>query len=373
MSRIIDSSWRGFTSPRRDITLIVFSLLVTALLVAWWVFFFPSKGPYSVEVDKFVLLVSLFVIILVFTLFMSSMAALLIQLFGIAVLLWLDVAPLPVEFFIITVIIVIAYFLHRMKLRILALLNERDGKEKELQKALSELQKVDALKDEVIFIASHDLRTPLSIVKSNLSSILDGYAGKVNKQARSYIEAAYRASDRLGHLLEDLLEASVADHQEMVDPAPVQMEEVIAIVVRNHKKEFSTLQVSIPKPPYRTKPVFVDKLMLQRALENLILNAMKYTKRGSVTVTVEQGPGVVRCSIADTGIGIAADAQERLFTKFYRAPNAVNVQTRGSGLGLYITKQIIQRLRGRISMQSEEGKGSTFTIELPEAQDGKVK
>lgn len=315
---------------------------------------------------EWVLLICMLAIGLICTLMASSDFALIIQLYVIGVLFFIDINNLRTELLLVAIILISALSLHSMKRKIIGLLEDRRRHERELQKAYADLKKVDEVKDEMIFVASHDLRTPLSIIKLNLATIREGYAGRVNKEASSYIDAAYRAAERLGDTLEDLLEASAVEHKESLEVQPVQLETVIESIVGAHKDALKHLKVKLPAKPYKGK-VLADPLILHRVIENLIVNASKYTLKGSIIIAVQEQGSMVRCTIADTGIGIPPEAQARLFTKFYRAPNALNIHTRGSGLGLYITKQAIQRLRGNISVKSDGKSGSTFIFELPKA------
>jgi signal transduction histidine kinase len=260
---------------------------------------------------------------------------------------------------------IVSFFLLRVRQENELLLHEQRQKERELQLAMRELEKLGERKDEMLFTASHDLRTPVGIIRSSLATIRDGYAGKVNKEASQYIDAAFRAAERLRAMLEDILEASVVENKDEVVLRPVQLEEVVGSVVESHAKACKHVRLVYPKPPYTTPKVWADGRMLQRAIDNLLLNAIKFTPKGSITIATEQHGARVRCTVADTGIGISEADQEQLFSKFYRASNTQNSDMRGSGLGLYITKQIIQRLRGTIRFSSELNKGTVFTIELP--------
>jgi two-component system phosphate regulon sensor histidine kinase PhoR len=114
--------------------------------------------------------------------------------------------------------------------------------------------------------------------------------------------------------------------------------------------------------------VMVDPQLARQAVLNLVSNAIKYTPAGGqVTVRLASGPGGVELVVSDTGIGIPASAQRRLFEKFYRADNALAVDTEGTGLGLYLVRLIVERSGGRISCDSREGAGSTFRFTLPHA------
>jgi signal transduction histidine kinase len=356
------------TSWRQDIARVLIVIGLLFFIAGVWEFFYtPTPGRISEpELLLFLLMVMLAT---GFTLFMSSRAALFVQASLIIAVVWVGRFSLLVEGFIVLFIIISAVLVHKLKVQSYTLFMHTQHKERELAEAMQNLKKVDELKDEVIFVASHDLRTPLSIIKSNLASIQEGYAGNVNKEARTYISAAYRASERLGDLLEDLLEASVVEHKDQINLEAVQIEEIIEAVAAAHKKETTHLVVKMPKKPYKTAKVHADRIMLQRAIENVFLNAAKYTKKGSIVVSVQVQGKHVCCTIQDTGIGIDHDSLDRLFTKFYRAPNAVNAQSRGTGLGLYITKQIIQKLRGTLTVESKLDQGSIFTICLPKVNE----
>ena len=351
----------SYTTPKQDFALGSICIILLSAYVLIWAIIFGSLA--EVAVQYFILLMLILITALLFTLFMSTKASLVVQMFVLALVLFLDFGPWYAKLVVAMVIAAAAVGLDVVKRKIDELLRQRDSKQAELETAMEELRKVDQMKDEVIFIASHDLRTPLSIIKSNLSTIREGYAGKVNKEARSYIDAAYRASERLGTLLEELLEASVHEHTHDVNLEPVQFEEVIDDIVTSH--DAGSLTIKRPKKPYKTPKVLADRVLLQRALENLYTNCVKYTTKGSIIFHVEDTEKYVRCSVTDTGIGITPEALDRMFTKFYRAPNAVNANTRGTGLGLYITKQLIQKLKGNISVKSKVNVGSTFIVELP--------
>jgi signal transduction histidine kinase len=352
------------TTWKQDVLRALWCIVIITFIVGIWRSFYAS-APGVISEPEVLLRLLMITIAIGFTLFMSSRAAIFVQVALIIAIFSIGHLSLVVSGFIAFFLIVCAMFIHKLKMQSYKLFLRTQEKERQLELAMQNLKKVDELKDEVIFVASHDLRTPLSIIKSNLASIQEGYAGKVNKEASAYIAAAYRASERLGDLLEDLLEASVVEHKEQMNIEPIQFEEIIESVAETHKKDASHLAIKIPKKPYKTPKVAADKIMLQRALENLFLNAAKYTKKGTITITVTAEGKHVCCVIQDTGIGIDAGALDRLFTKFYRAPNAVNTHTRGTGLGLYITKQIIQKLRGTVTVESKLNEGSIFTICLP--------
>jgi signal transduction histidine kinase len=307
------------------------------------------------------LLLSAFIV----SLYVNRWLALGVNIFAALSVVIVNSSTPKLALFFGTAATIVTIFVHMVKTEHERLLQEQQIKEQEVQKTLRKLEKVSLLKEEVLFVASHDLRTPVSIIRSNLATIKEGYSGKVNKQTLSYIDAAYRATERLQDLLEDLLEVSTLEHSEDIRLEPVQLEEVIESVVSAHRHAAKHVKIHVPTRPYKSPKVRADERLLQRAFDNLIVNAIKYTPKGEITISVTPAGGKVHCIVQDTGIGISDNERERLFTKFYRGSNAVNQDTRGSGLGLYITKQIVQRLRGEISVESRINKGTTFHILLP--------
>jgi signal transduction histidine kinase len=355
-----------FTTAREDAFLVITAVITILALGALWRYKYSTPSPSLLLVDEeFVIFMLLVVIAFGFSFFTSSRAAAVIQAAFVGAVVWANSFGVVIDLFIVIWTAALALLLYRIKAQTYRLYEESMEKSAQLERTMQDLRQVDARKDEMMFIASHDLRTPVSIIRSNLATIKEGYAGKVNKEAQIYIDAAYRASERLRHLLEDLLESSILESKERVTLKPAQVEEILHNAMAPHAKAAGHIKLIYPHKPYTTPQVLVDERMLQRAFENIITNALKFTKEGYIKATTEHRDGVVIVHIEDTGIGIASEEHEQLFTKFYRGSNAASVDARGSGLGLYITKQIVQRLRGRIYFSSQVNKGTTFHIELP--------
>jgi signal transduction histidine kinase len=249
-----------------------------------------------------------------------------------------------------------------------AILNARTyEREHEL---VQELRALDIYKSQLIATVSHELKNPLTSIVGHLEMLEQ--APDLDPLALSSVAAMERAAGRLSRVINDLLLLSrVDDPATPVVAVPVDLRTVLedvldvnAVSARN--KELS-IRVDAP-----TSPVCAlgDHDELDRVCANLISNAIKYTPAGrSVTVTLDQIGDRVIFSCADEGIGISAEDQELLFSEFFRSANPEAYSQPGTGLGLAIVQRIVQRHDGRITVDSELGKGSTFTVELPAAPD----
>lgn len=235
-----------------------------------------------------------------------------------------------------------------------------------LSRASEQLRALDVAKSEFISVAAHQLRTPLSAMKW-IMNMLEKDEFKDSAERQGFIEKGAVSVDRMIQLVNDLLEV---DHIESgkkqfvfktVDLAPVLNLIASDLDILARKRNVTIVTDLMPG-----SWVMGDIEMLHEVFQNLVENAVKYTLSGG-TVTLSsalQGSSVV-LTVADTGIGIPADQQRRLFTKFFRAQNAMKVDTTGSGLGLFIAKQIVDRHGGEITLKSAEGEGSTFTVSFP--------
>lgn len=230
----------------------------------------------------------------------------------------------------------------------------------------------DQLKSEFVSIASHELLTPTSAIEGYLSMILDEGMGKVDPQAKKYLDNVYASSKRLAGLVKDLLNVSrIEGGRIVVQSKNFDLKEMIKQVVAEMqpKANEKKLQFAAEGLDREVPQVWADPERVHQVLINLIGNAIKYTDKGSVRVRLDFSLSVVRVSVIDTGVGIPKDEIPHLFEKFYRASNADNSGAQGTGLGLYITKQIVELMGGMIQVDSEKGKGSVFSFSLPRAKE----
>ncbi len=239
----------------------------------------------------------------------------------------------------------------------------------DLRNANEKLQELDKLKDEFVSLASHELRTPMTAIKGSISTIIEGYAGDISQEAREFLMSAYNENDRLIRLVNNLLNISRIEAGRFIfNLQKVNMDTIITEVVKN-------LQMAAKEKNFYLKferlteltAVNADEDKVKEVLINLIGNAIKFTHEGGITVRAKREGDFIITSVSDTGHGISKEDQEILFQKFSRVQKEYSKQAGGTGLGLYISKQIIEGHKGKIWLDSDVGKGSTFYFSLPVA------
>lgn len=239
---------------------------------------------------------------------------------------------------------------------------------KELMLSNKKLTKLDETKDEFISMASHQLRTPLTSVKGYISMVLDGDAGDISKQQRELLEQAFESSQRMVYLIGDFLNISrLRTGKFVLEPSKVDLARVVQEEVAQLRDSATTRGITIRyDKPTHVPPLTADENKLRQVMMNFLDNAMYYTLAGG-TVNVElykTHTGIV-FKVVDSGIGVPKAEQAKLFTKFFRAPNARKQRPDGTGIGLYMAKKVVVAHGGSILFESKEGKGSTFGFKLP--------
>jgi signal transduction histidine kinase len=228
---------------------------------------------------------------------------------------------------------------------------------------------VERLKTEFVSLSAHQLRTPLSAIKWTLKMILDGDMGKINEEQRDLLTKTYESNERMISLINDLLNVTrIEEGRYVYKKEAVDLKEIVGNIVKNYKEEAKRRGINFnfndPKEKLPKAKVDVEKIKL--AITNLIDNAIRYTPEGGkVIASLEKKNKSLEFSVKDSGIGVPEDQQQRLFTKFFRASSAVRIETEGSGLGLFICKNIIEAHNGEVWFESEEGKGSKFYFSIP--------
>lgn len=230
----------------------------------------------------------------------------------------------------------------------------------------------DKMKSELISIVSHQLRTPLSAVKWSVKMILDGDAGKITREQKTILAKGYRSNERMIHLVNDLLNvSSIEKGRFQYKFMPTSLEDLIERLINefSYSLEEKNMTLKFKKPQKPLPKVKVDSSKIYIVLQNILSNAVNYTPSGGeIEIKMRPQKSFMEVSIKDNGMGIPRDQQHRLFTRFFRADNAVRMQTEGSGLGLFIAKNIIENHQGKIWAKSEENKGSTFYFTVPLAK-----
>jgi PAS domain S-box-containing protein len=224
-------------------------------------------------------------------------------------------------------------------------------------------------KSEFVSIAAHQLRTPLSAIKWTIRLLLDEDVGSLNKEQIDLLNKGYSTNERMIKLVSDLLNvARIEEGRFGYEFKEISLKDLLQGLIDNLSLEASSKNVNIKfeKPKESMPPVYVDPEKLSLAINNLLGNAIKYNSSGgNVAVTVVHKGHFVEISIADTGVGIPQAEQKRAFSKFFRASNVMRLETEGTGLGLFIVRNIIKRHGGDISFKSKENQGTVFTFTLP--------
>jgi len=237
---------------------------------------------------------------------------------------------------------------------------------------ITEQKQLEKMRTEIVSITSHQLRTPLSVVKGNLEMILDGDFGTVPTQQKEILREAFLGNERMIRLVNDLMDARKIEEGkfelklETVQPKEFALEAVENLLPFAHGYNVS---LSFVKSSAKLPKIKIDSQKIRQVLQNLIENAVKYScnrKNGKIVVKIKKDKQFLNFIVKDNGIGIPKEEQGKLYDRFFRGSNATKLDPGGgTGLGLYIAKAIIEQNGGKIWFESEEGKGTTFYIAFP--------
>jgi len=237
---------------------------------------------------------------------------------------------------------------------------------REVEVANKRLAKLLRAKSEFLDIASHQLRTPVSIIRGMLSMLAEGSVKKTERE--SFIQDAYTTSDRLNAIINDLLNAAELDTRELkLNLSLTDLNELINDSLEMFEKmaEKKNLALKFSTNP-NVKVINIDRERFRSAIDNLVDNAIKYTRQGGIEVGLEQNSSETTLRVKDTGIGFKAEDQKKVFQKFMRTEEAKGMEPSGSGLGLFIVKRIIDAHQGKIEVESPGlNQGSAFIVRLP--------
>lgn len=228
---------------------------------------------------------------------------------------------------------------------------------------------------EFISTASHEMRTPVAAIEGYLGLALNPSTATIDEKARSFLGKAQDSAHHLGRLFQDLLDISkVEDGRMQNNPTILDVTTLVRGILEEFRTQFVEKGLTVIYTPDTTAggqniaPLFyinADVDHFQEVLSNLITNAIKYTKQGSVTVDVRGDNEHVYVSVTDSGIGIPTEDIPHLFQKFYRVDNSDTREIGGTGLGLYLSRRLTESMGGHLTLESTYGKGSTFTMEFP--------
>lgn len=230
---------------------------------------------------------------------------------------------------------------------------------------------MDKLKDEFLSLASHELRTPMTAIKSYLWMVLQGEGGKITEKQASYLNKAYNSTSHLIVLVNDMLDVSrIESGRVTLNLSPTKLDQLVDDAVAEITPRATELEIEIVVIPFPSllPSVLGDFDKIKEVLINLIGNSLKFTpKKGKITIGMEQNDGMVETSVTDTGVGIKKEDIPKLFQKFSMVGGSEEkvLNSQGTGLGLYICKSIIEFHGGKIWAKSDGiGKGASFTFSL---------
>lgn len=236
-------------------------------------------------------------------------------------------------------------------------------------------RELENMKVDFVSMAAHELRTPLASTRGYLELIAYKESKNLSPDVRNYLQYALKSTSELGSLIDNLLGVTRIERGTLtLQPNPVDIAADIKQAVKDAGFSAADKNITLAYDgPDEGCMVIADQIALHEVINNLISNAIKYTnKGGKVTVSIKAEDTNYAVSVKDTGIGIPKSAMQHLFSKFYRVRGGLNSGSTGTGLGLFISKSIIERHGGTIRVESQEGAGSTFTFTLPALDESRL-
>jgi signal transduction histidine kinase len=341
------------------------------------IFSFTWLGP----IFTLILVTTIFIAILRYHLF--NIKLIVTELFAllIVVILTIDIFIEPNKFLLIAkliglvIILVFIYFLIKSVYREISLREEVQSLVKDLQNtntklevANEKLKELDQMKSEFLSLATHQIRAPLTAIKGYASLILEGDYGVLPEKMKTAVSTIFESCQNLVFIVNDFLDISRIEQGRMkYDKTEFDIIKTCSDILDQLKPniENAGLKYSFNKEMEKAV-VFADIGKIKQIIGNVIDNSIKYTKTGDINLGIKKVDDNVLISVKDTGVGISKDDIPKLFAKFVRAKDASKTNVIGTGLGLYIAKQMLEAQGGKIWVESEGlGKGSTFFIQIP--------
>jgi len=239
----------------------------------------------------------------------------------------------------------------------------------EVFRDITKEKEIDKAKTEFVSLASHQLRTPLSTVNWYSEMLLTGDVGEVTTEQKKYLEEIYNGNQRMVELVNTLLDVSRIELGTLVvESKPTNIVKLTQNVINEQKLQIIEKKIKLsPSFEDNIPLITADPKLLRMVIQNLLSNAIKYTPDGGkirASLSLDEKKNVI-LKISDTGYGIPANQQDKIFSKLFRADNVIGKDTEGTGLGLYIAKSIVEQVGGKLWFESEENRGTTFYVALP--------
>lgn len=248
-----------------------------------------------------------------------------------------------------------------------------------IERDVTEEKKIEKSKSEFVSFASHQLRTPLASVSLAAEMLIHNFVGEISKEQKKYLNIIYDGVYEMAEIIEFLLNVSRIEMGLLdIHPESLDIQDFINNLFKDLSLQIKGKKIKIEKIFEKNiHEIKIDKKLFRLVMENLISNAVKYNRvRGSISIHVKTNAEAnkeatrntgakILISVSDTGYGIPRDQQSKIFTKFFRARNTEKEKTKGTGLGLYMVKKVVEELKGEIWFRSRENKGTIFFLQLP--------
>jgi signal transduction histidine kinase len=359
-----------------QIKYVFWGLILAAIWGTIFNLFFPLAGNY-----KWIWLGPYFTLIMISFLTYSilkhhllNIKVMATEIFSILISIFLLLDALlsktKTEFFLKFGLFLVVTFFSYLLIR--SVINEVKAKEKiakisqDLKKVNTELKRLDQEKSDFLSIASHQLRTPMTVMKGYISMITEGMFGEIQKDAKNALSKIYVSNQRLIKLVNDLLNLSRIERGKMrYNFQKDRVEKVVKDVISQLKPvaEQKGLFLDYEKPVSKIPEIIFDTEYIRQVIINLLDNAIKYTQKGGIKVSISTNPQKIILAVKDSGAGIATEEIGKIFKRYQRG---LKQGAKGLGMGLYIAKKIVDDHKGKIWAKSEgKGKGTTFFVELP--------
>jgi PAS domain S-box-containing protein len=229
-------------------------------------------------------------------------------------------------------------------------------------------RQIDKSKTEFVSLVSHQLRTPLSAIRWYSDVLIKGKHGKLSVKQKKYLKEIQHGNERMIKLIDVMLNVSRLDAGKIKNnPVQINVKKLVEDIVKEQKFHLNAKKQKFVFDAQKELPeIYADSNLVRMIFQNLISNAIKYTQDGGkITCSIKKDDTKILFQINDNGIGIPKEQQNRVFEKLFRANNAFSQDPEGNGLGLYVVKTAVEEIGGKIWFQSEEGKGTTFFVNLP--------